>query len=199
MPAKGNTNESQELDQTVTGEVSTLSPVQRTLRQMAMDAQLDAESGFTGDDLVAIISAESEDELWDSDERPPLNAQHLAGCELEILDVSVKYSRAGTGEAIRTPFVWDGKKMYLMVTAVRVSESGDKAKLIRLPKVGEVFSFNTSAKYVTTKLYQFYVRGFINPDASLKLRCSIRETKLNDEEAVLKLVRPASERAATTA
>jgi hypothetical protein len=164
-------------------------PFAQMIRAMATEASAEDDSRFSGDDLTAIIEANSEDELWESDERPPLNAQHLAGCVVEILDVDVKYSR-GSRDDIQTPFVHDGKKMYLLVTAVRVNENADNAALIKLPKVGEVFTFNTSARFFTTKLWQFYVRGYIDRDNGRRLKALIRETKLDSGEGVLKL-RPA--------
>lgn len=191
-----------EVDPTVTepGTVQTASPFQRMVRAMAMEASAEDDSRFTGDDLTSIIEAESEEELWDADERPPLNAQHLAGCILEILDVDVHYSR-GSRDDIETPFqVSDGrstKKMYLVATAVRITNDADRGNLIKLPKIGEVFTFNTSARYFTTKLWQFYTRGYINREAGIKLRCLVRETDLGDGTAVLKL-RPAPDSVVTS-
>lgn len=178
-----------ELDQAVTGgAISQASPVQRMLIAMASEAEAE-EAGFKGDDLIAMIDAATEDELWESDERPPLNAQHLSGCVLDLIDVSVRYSRSGS--EIDSMFKAAGKTMYLMVTAVRVTDASDKGNLIKLPKVGEVFQFNTSARYLATKIWQFYVRGAIDQDQGNKLRCQIRETDLGDGQAVLKL-RPAA-------
>src|SRR5437868_5665509 len=90
-----------DVDQAVTepSNVAKPTPFQVMLRQMEMEATAAAESAaFAGDDLNAILTAETEDEIWDADERGPLNFQHLADCELEIVDVSVKYSRGSNAE-----------------------------------------------------------------------------------------------------
>jgi hypothetical protein len=169
--------------------VTMQTPVQRMIRTMEMEATADAETA-TGDnaDLNALLSAESDEDLWDADERPPLNAQHLAGCDVEILDVRVKYSR-GNSDMGSTFVTSEGKKMYLLVTAVRLSDPETKTA-VQLPKIGEEFEFNTSARYLTTKLFQFYLRGKINRDNGTTLTAFIRATGLEEGQAVLKLRPP---------
>lgn len=170
-------------------DVRASTPFQQMLRAMEMEATTEVENAqFNGDDLNGILSAESDEDIWESDERGPLNATHLAGCELALINVQVKFSRAGRSDAITSSFVTsNNRKMYLIVTAVRLSEANDKGKVIRLPEVGEVFEFNTSARYLTTKIWAFYLKGRINPDTGAQLECAIRETDLGDEQAVLKL------------
>lgn len=185
MASKGDNGK---VDQNVTepSNVATQTPFQRMIRAMEMDATAEVEAGnFTGDDLNAILSAETEEELWEAGEQGPLNAQHLAGCELAIVDVRVKYSR---GESdILTPFVTpDGRKMYFLVNAYRLSDAGKKAPIV-LPAVGEIFEFNTSARFLATKIWAFYTRGYINPDTGKTLECAIHETDLGGGQAVLKL------------
>lgn len=178
------------------GTIIKQTPFQVMLRAMAMDATADAEDAkFTGDNLNALLTAESEDEIWDADERGPLNFQHLADCEIAIVDIAVKFSR-GSNSEIATPFVHDGKKMYLLVTAYRLSDAGEK-KLYRLPAVGEVFQANTSAQFVTTKLWAFYTKGYINPDNGKTLECVVKAVELGDEQSVLKL-RPMPRRVVKT-
>lgn len=180
-----------QLDRNVTEPSSVIhqTPVQRMIRTMEMEATADAETS-TGDnaDLNALLTAESDEDLWDADERPPLNAQHLAGCDVEILDVRVKYSR-GNSDVGSTFVTGDGRKMYLLVTAVRLSDPETKTA-VQLPKIGEEFEFNTSARYLTTKLFQFYLRGKINRDNGTTLTAFIRATGLEEGQAVLKLRPP---------
>lgn len=180
-----------QVDQNVTEPAAVIqqTPVQRMIRVMEMEATADAETA-TGDnaDLNAILGAETDEELWDADERPPLNAQHLAGCDVEILDVRVKYSR-GNSDMGSTFVTSDGRKMYLLVTAVRLSDPETKTA-VQLPKIGEEFEFNTSARYLTTKLFQFYLRGKINRDNGTTLTAFIRATGLEEGQAVLKLRPP---------
>jgi hypothetical protein len=192
-----------EVDQTVTEPttVSVQTPFEQMLRAMSMDAVAEIEAGkFSGDDLNAILTAKSEAELWDADERGPLNFQHLADCEIGIMDVHVKYSR-GTSSDIVTPFVvkddkGNDRKMYLIVSAVRLSDAGEKSHL-RLPSVGEVFEANTSARFVVAKIWAFYTRGYINPDTGKTLECVVKEIDLGGDQAVLKL-RPMPRRVVRT-
>lgn len=186
-----------QVDRTVTEPAAVMqqTPFQRMIRTMEMEATADAET-TSGDnaDLNAILGAKSDEDLWDADERPPLNAQHLAGCDVEILDVRVKYSR-GNSDVGSTFVTGDGRKMYLLVTAVRLSDPETKTA-VQLPKIGEEFEFNTSARYLTTKLFQFYLRGKINPDNGTKLTAFIRATGLEEGQAVLKLRPPRTVRIA---
>lgn len=157
------------------------------LRAMAMDAAAE-ESNFTGDDLVGMLEAETEEEIWEADERPPLNFTHLVGCELEILDFEVKYSR---GAGIDTVFEYDGKKMYLLVKCVRIS--GGNESIYRLPEIGQDFTANTSARFVVTKLWAFLIRGFIKPSESKSITCLVQGTDLDGGKQVIKL-RPVPKR-----
>lgn len=181
MPAQ-----SKAVEATENGVVSAAKPFQKMLRAMANDATID-QGEYNGDELNAILEATSEEELFESDNRPPLNFQHLAGCEIAILDVHVKYSRGGNDE-IQTPFVSpDGKQMYLLVNAVRLSTASDKGNLIKLPDVGEEFQANTSARYLVAKIWRAYTLGLIDPDKGKQWECAVEETDLGGNQAVLKL------------
>jgi hypothetical protein len=162
-------------------------PFQLMVHAMTQVATADETGGrFSGDDLTAILSAETDEEIWEADDRPPLNFQHLAGCEIEIIDFSVKYSR-GSSPNIVTPFTAeDGRKMYLLCTVQRLSRAGEK-KILRLPDPGEVFVANTSARYVVAKIWAFWAKGKIDPQAGTSLRCMVQETDLGGDQAVLKL------------
>jgi len=181
------------------GTIQGPTPFQVMIRAMANDASED-EGNFAGDDLNTILSAETETELWDSDERPPLNFQHLIGCEIEILDFQVKFSRGSRGDAIKTPFLYqdkDGpKKMYLLAKCVRLSDAGEKP-IIRLPGVGEVFEANTSARFVVAKLWRAMTMGLINTGTGKSLQTLVQGTDLGDGQEVIKL-RPLPSRHART-
>lgn len=170
--------------------VKPLTPYDVMIRAMAMDAT--AEDGnFGGDDLNVILSAETEEELFDSDERPPLNFQHLAGCHLEIVGIDVKFSR-GNDPTMVTPFITrdergNEKKMYLLVKCFRISDAGDMQKLIRLPAVGEVFIANTSARFVVTKLWRAQTLGLFDENQGITWPVLVQSTELGDDRAVIKL------------
>jgi hypothetical protein len=188
MPGKSNTEPS---DTNPT--VITPTPFQMMIRSMALDAG-EEDGNFGGDDLNAILSAETEEEMWEADERPPLNFQHLAGCELSVLDFDVKFSR-GDSE-IQTPFITpDGKKMYLLVKCVRLS--GGNGKIFRLPEIGEVFTANTSARFIVAKLWRALTMGLINANTGQTLQCMVQATDLGGGQAVLKL-RPIPKRSVSS-
>jgi hypothetical protein len=193
MASKGNASMT-ESGYAQTGTVTKVTPFQQMLRAMANDAKED-EGNYTGEDVNAILDSSTEAEMWDADERPPLNFQHLAGCEIGIIDFTVKYSRGGNDD-ITTPFVYDGKKMYILATCVRLSNTGKysgEKSVINLPKVGEVFQANTSARFVVAKIWKANIMGMINASTGKALECVVQETDLGGGQAVIKL-RPMPDR-----
>lgn len=206
MAAKGNTADESANVPDITS-IRARNPFTLMVASMAMEATMETEAeAFAGDDvnLTAILTAETDEELWDADERGPLGFRDLAGCEIAILDLAVKFSRnpiRPTGEEIKSVFTDDkGKQMYLLLTCVRIGETGDESKKIRLPAIGEQFQANTSARYLVAKLWRFYERGHIAPGANppVRLECRVRATDLGGDQAVLKL-RPIPKRSTTQA
>ena len=178
------------------GITSAPTPFQMMIHAMSQVATADETEGrFSGDDLIAILTAETEEEIWEADDRPPLNFQHLAGCEIDIIDFQVKFSRGSS--TIDTPFqTHDGRKMYLLVSCQRLSRAGEK-KLIRLPDPGEVFQANTSARYIVAKIWAFWAKGKIDPQTGASLRALVQEIELGGDQSVLKL-RPLSPQPVTS-
>jgi hypothetical protein len=188
MPGKANAGKTVVNAHTEMG-IPENSPFRRMLNDMSQLAQAEEESSaFMGDSLAAIYNAEDDDAVWDADMTGPFNAQHLAGCELDLYDMRIVYSRGReNGEDINSPWVsQDGKKMYALVTAARISSAGEK-RIINLPKVGEQFIFNTSAQFLTAKLFTFWTRGKFGNGATMT--AAVQATELGDGKAVLKLVR----------
>lgn len=184
------------------GAVALDRPFADMIRTMAMVATADSEeTSFSGDDLNSILSAETMEEMWDADERGPLNFQHLAGCDIEILNLTVKFSR-GDSE-IKTPFVYkDGdkspRKMYVIVSLKRASSAQDN-KLLNLPTPGEVFEANTSARFVVAKLWWMYSKGLLDPENGSSVFAHVEETDLGGGTGVLKLKRMPSRTVAASA
>ena len=177
------------------GKVVSATPFKLMIQAMARDASAD-NSEFAGDDLNDILSAETMEEMWDADERPPLNFQHLAGCDISIIDFEVKFGR-GTNTDIKTPFITDdGKQMYLLVKAVRLSEPEEKT-VIKLPEIGAEFQANTSARFIVAKIWRAYTLGSFSATRGIPLDCHVKEIDLGGGNAVLKLrpIRNASVRA----
>jgi hypothetical protein len=169
------------------GKVSQLSPFQKLVRRMADMATMDESSGrVTGEDINPILTAETEEEMWDADELAQYNAQKLSGCDLELLWFEVKY---GTGnEDIKTPFTTpEGRQMYLLVHAFRITEERGEDRTINLPPVGEEFVWNTSARNIVGKLFWMLEHGWFDPKAEKPVRVHIQGTKLQGGRSVEKL------------
>lgn len=205
MAAKSNTPADSPTDGIITS-MAPRNPFGLMIAGMAMEATLETEAeAFSGDDvnLTAILTAEDDDAIWDADERGPLGFRDLAGCEIEIIALDVKFSRNATkptGEDFKSVFVdpGTGKQMYLLLTCVRIGETGDEDTRIRLPEIGEQFQANTSARYLVAKLWRFYQLGKIDPDNNVRLACRVRGTDLGDGQTVLKL-RPLPKRSTVQA
>jgi hypothetical protein len=163
-------------------------PFQIMLRAMANDATAD-DGTISGDDINEILAAETLAEMWEADVRPPINFQHLAGCDLAVIDFAVKFSRGG--DDMLTPFTWTNergevKKMYIIAECMRLSEASDKP-LLRLPPVGQTFSANTSARFIVAKLWRAMTLGELDYSAGKILECRVEEIELSGTTAVLKL------------
>lgn len=193
MASKASQSRNSEVqDGPANGSVETVgAPFRRMLRDMAALATASAEDEtFRGDTLARIYTAETDDDIWDADMVPPLNGKILAGCELQLVDLEVKYSR-GDSDMI-SPWVYIDdkgreKKMYLLITSRRISKAGEK-RLFNLPAVGEDFQWNTSAQFLAAKIFTFYARGRFGNGQTMT--AMIQETDLGGDKSVLKLVRP---------
>ena len=174
--------------ETRNGEVSKLSPFQMFIRNMAEMATLDeSQARPTGDNVVAIMNAENEEDMWDADDLALFNAQKLSGCELQVTSFEVKFGTSDSSDIV-TPFTTpDGKQMYLLVHSFRLSEKTDR-KDVKLPKVGEEFTWNTSASNVVGKLFWMLRNGWFDNDAPHgPVQFRIQGTKLTGGRTVEKL------------
>lgn len=174
----------------VTGVTRRPSPVEQMVRAMAMDATMDVETEFTGDDILGILNAETEDEMWEADQQGLINFQILGDCELAIESVQVKFGRprdAGE-EEIKTMFKdpETGRQMYVLVNCHRISDAGAKRGIV-LPKVGESFQANTSARFVVAKLWWLVTHGLIDAEAGKTYEVRVIATELGNGRAVIKL------------
>lgn len=172
-----------EVEQVETGTVVAPNAFQRLLAKMDSIATLDTSmEKYSGDDIMRILDAESEELMWDADEVPSINAKMLSGCALDILEFSVKYS---TDPDINTHFVTSGgRKMYLVLRASRLDKSGEKA-MLRLPEPHEEFQWNTSARFIVAKLFWLLERGYFDNGRSVQAR--IVGTELGGGKSVEKL------------
>jgi hypothetical protein len=191
MPAKG---ESKAITEPVRdGAVQRVTPFQQMIRAMAADAEMATETAeYDGSDLNKMLTAETDEEIWDADELGTLNFQHLTGCEIAITDISVRVSANTADSDVQSVFQTpDGKQLYLLVKAYRTRVTGDEDRMLNLPGIGDEFTANTSARYIVGKLWAFYTRGRINPDTNTTLGVYVKGQKTQNGNTVIKL-RPAA-------
>lgn len=165
------------------------SPFQLLIRKMAQLATLDEGTGTgraPGEDINPILTAQTEEEMWDADELDKWNAQKLSGSHLQVLGFEVKFSTDSTGD-IKTPFIdpATGKQMFLLVDSFRINDAGKK-KEINLPPPGELFVWNTSARNIVGKLFWMLEHGWFDKGAP-PVRLTIQGTELGGGRSVEKL------------
>lgn len=162
-------------------------PFDTLIRRMSALASLDDGSPVSTDRLDKMLTAQTVDEIWQSGEQDSANSRTLAGVELVVDNFEVKFSRGALagGEKITTPFVTtDGRQMYLMVSATRISMSDKRPDIA----IGERVEFNTSAPDVVLKLWR------LRETDNLPVECFIESIELGGGQSVSKL-RPVPKRA----
>lgn len=158
------------------GEVSEVNALERLNKKLGFLCRMDADSPDTGriNTIEAILSAESEEDFWNADEKVSTGGRDLQDVEIRILDFTVK---KGTDTGIKNNIFRDpesGAALYLDVRAVRLDS-------------GEEMVFNTSAPLVVAKILGLQERGMLPQD------CVIRGTETANG-TVLKL-KPVPKRA----
>lgn len=160
------------------GTVESPSAFALLLRKMAGMATVEEVMGTGGgaEDIDRILNAEDEEEMWDADELAKWNATKLSGCDLQTVGFEVKFS-GGTNDDIKTPYVdrETGKQMFLLIHSFRVNGSGN-TKEYNLPPVGELFTWNTSARSIVPKLFWMLNHGWFD-DGAKPVRFRIVGTK----------------------
>jgi len=154
------------------GTIVAPSPAELMLRKMAGMATADiGQRKNSVDDLNVILEA-SDEEFWDSDERTAISAKTLSGCVIEIRGFDVKFGDNAIGDDdITSPFIApDGRQMYLLIEASMIDKRQQVEKLLKLPETGEIFQFNTSARYVVAKLMSAHNRGWLDDNRTLRVR-----------------------------
>ena len=199
-----NGNKQVAADEAQNGAVVPSPRILRLIRLMENEATAALEdSSFKGDDVMDIFEAETKEEMYEADQREPLNMQKLAGCELEILDIEIKFSRAQASantEAITSIFTTpEGKQLYVMFKAARIRKTGEEKRSVKLPEVGEVFQGNTSARFCVAKLMWLYTRGEVDATEGKTERVKVKGTPLEGGQEVIKLlpIEPATVSATT--
>ena len=173
------------------GEVSGPRPFGRLIRKMAEMATTEEVLGSNSgtEDIDRILTAEDEEAMWDSDELAKWNATKLSGCDLQTLGFEVKFGDATSDTDIRTVFVdpESGKQIFLLIRSFRINGSGN-TKEYNLPPVGEVFTWNTSARAIVPKLFWMLENGWFDPDAKpVRFRIVGTKTRAGSVEKLKKL------------
>jgi hypothetical protein len=179
---------STETAQMANGAVETPSAFKKLLRRMAEMAVLDttANRSASGEDINAILIAESETEMWDADELDKYNATKLSGCDLQTTWFEVRFGD-GTAEVENPVFVYEGKQMYLLVHSFRITNAKGEDKTIKLPEVGEEFVWNTSARNIVGKLFWMLDHGWFDTIPTKVARFTIKGKKVRNGGTVEKL------------
>lgn len=189
VPETAETNEQvAAIEKILNAEAKTLRPSQMAVIELLswlenIATEDTSNQGFTGDDIGNILLADDEATMWDADELPRLNAKVLSGCDLDLYGFDVKFSN--------DPEIASGligpksrRKMYLLVKAARLNNGG-QTNVYRLPDVGEEFVWNTSARFIVSKLYWLARHGRFDNGSAVKAR--IVGTDLGGGKSVEKL------------
>lgn len=133
------------------GTISPTSPFDKFCKVMAGRATLESdEKSFDYASIEAILTAETEEEMWTSDDRGPLGGRDLEGVVQIVEEIQIKWSNT-TG--IESPFKdpETGRVFYLLVTSTRHDDSKYTGKRPDI-KQGDKFQWNTSAPRLVGKL-----------------------------------------------
>lgn len=165
--------------------VSEVRPFDRFVTQLGFEAEIDsnseeASSGTTAATVERILSAETEEEIWNAGDLVNVGGRDLADVEITINSFTVRWSQGNTtpsGEEIQSKFVDPntGRGMYFLIAATRM-------------ETGEDVIFNTSAPDIVPKLIRFRDMG------KLPLDCVIRARELGGGRKYL-LLKPVPKRA----
>jgi len=168
MPKNGNSPE-------VPSNTQASAPFRAFLQRMEIEASLDTEgvNQLFIDGVTKILSAETEEEMWDADDLLQTGGRDLADVEQTIYSYEIKKSR---NPDIKSAFkAEDGRYMFLLIRAGKMED-------------GTEFTWNTSAPYVVAKVL------WLADHDRLPYDCVIKATDLGAGQAVLKL-KPVPKRA----
>jgi hypothetical protein len=137
-------------------------------------------------DVMAIMAAEDEGDMWKSDDFDSWNAAKLSGSDIEIEWFEIK--KGPIDPEIKSPFIYDGSQLFLLVHSFRLTDSQAEGNNYNLPKVGQQFTWNTSAPRIVAKLMWMLRNGWFDPQTPHgPVQCRIEGTKLTGGRSVEKL------------
>jgi hypothetical protein len=150
-------------------------------RLLGSRATVEAEdSSFDETAIEAILLADTEDEMWEADNRGPIGGNKLQGVEMQLLEVEVKFSRS-SGNEMRSVFIdpETGRPFYILVTAVRIDDDPRYNPAI---KQNDKFVFNTSAPRLVSKIVWLEQHGILSETVVM-----VEGIELGGGQEVLKL------------
>lgn len=151
-------------------EVARPSTFELMCRTMGLRARVEADdNSAVVHQVEAIYEADSEEEMWQADERPQIGGRDLADVEQIIYGFTVKYG-SGDDDDVSSDFKdpETGRDLYLLVEAARLDN-------------GEPIIWNTSASGIVSKL------DWLDRHGAFPRECVIREIKLSGRRTKLKL------------
>ena len=174
------------------GTVHSPTPFQRLVRQISLEAEIDAANSQGNAATIAtidrIMSAESDDDVWNAGDLANIGGRNLVDVEMQVTDFIVK---SGTRDDVESVFSdGNGRKFYLLISSVITGiPATDPGDFSRPPlNIGDEIAWNTGAPDIVPKLVTFRDRG------KFPLDCVIRALDLGGGKHYLRL-KPVPKRA----
>lgn len=174
------------------GKIQAPTPFQRLIRQISLEAEIDAADSKGSASTIAtverIMNAETDDDIWNAGDLANIGGRNLVDVEMQVTDFTVKYGNRDDVETVFTD--GNGRQFFLLVasTIIGIPDS-DPTEFARPPlAIGDEIVWNTSAPDIVPKLIQFRDRG------RFPLDCVIRALNLGGGKHYLRL-KPVPKRA----
>jgi hypothetical protein len=154
-----------QVDQTA---ITPPSPFRMMMREMSQIAALPpTEDGNRSqeDDIERVLNAETASDMWEADDLGRVNAKSLSGSVFEIHSIEVQYGDAADESEISSVIISpdNGRNMFLLVHSTMINKSGARREYrAGLPKTGETFVWNTSARFIVAKLWWMLKHGWFD-------------------------------------
>jgi hypothetical protein len=173
------------------GTVQQQTPFTRLIRQLSLEAEIDAADNSGNASTIAtidrIMSAENDEDIWNAGDLANIGGRNLVDVEMQVTDFLVKY---GNRDDVESVFMADGRKFFLLIKSTIIGiPSTDAQEFNRPPlEIGQEIVWNTSAPDIVPKLVAFRDRN------KFPLDCVIRALDLGGGKHYLRL-KPVPKRA----
>jgi hypothetical protein len=159
-------------DDALNGEVSTPTVHDKFAEYMALYAKANTRDAGDAQDSISerLLTAESEEDIWDADEGEMPSAEDLVNIPIRIFSFDVLTSNDPGKQNARTG------NTYLVIHSARLDN-------------GDMLDWNTSATLIVQKLMRMYNKGFLDPSANKYLDAMVTSTRTGNGFDVYKLAR----------